>query len=166
MESEERKEFVRRHRTCIFGYNRQHDGPSMSVTYYMIDDPDTIIVSTMADRGKAKAVARNPKVSICVLDEKWPPTYMQVYCDARIGATMESDPRRVIDSMMRLYQVMAGKPMPEAVRAEATETARREQRVILLLKPYATFETPPRHVYSEKDAVGLTHWTGQLMPWT
>jgi len=35
----------------------------------------------------------------------------------------------------------------------------------LLLKPYATFETPPRHVYSEKDAVGLTHWTGRLMPW-
>ena len=61
--------------------------------------------------------------------------------------------------MMRLYEVMAGKPMPEAVRAEAPETARREQRVILLLKPYATFETPPRHVYSEKDAVGLTHWT-------
>jgi hypothetical protein len=59
---------------------------------------------------------------------------------------------------------MADKPMPNAVRAEAAETARREQRVILLLKPYATFETPPRHVYSEKDAVGLTHWTGNLLP--
>jgi hypothetical protein len=44
--------------------------------------------------------------------------------------------------MMHLYEVMAGKPMPEPVRAEAAETARREQRVILLLKPYATFETP------------------------
>jgi nitroimidazol reductase NimA-like FMN-containing flavoprotein (pyridoxamine 5'-phosphate oxidase superfamily) len=165
MEPEERKQFVRAHRTCIFGYNRKNDGPSMSVTYYMMDDPDSIVVSTMAARGKAKAVARNPKVSLCVLDEKWPPTYLQVYCDGRIDATTESDPRRVIDSMMRLYEVMAGKPMPEAVRAEAAETARREQRVILLLKPYATFETPPRHVYSEKDAVGLTHWTGRQMPW-
>lgn len=165
MESEERKQFVRSHRTCIIGYNRKNDGPSMSVTYYMMEDPDTILVSTMAARGKAKAVGRNPKVSICVLDEKWPPTYMQVYCDARIDATMESNPQRVINSMMRLYQVMADKPMPEAVRAEAAETARREQRVILLLKPYATFETPPRHVYSEKDAVGLTHWTGNLLSW-
>jgi hypothetical protein len=60
----------------------------------------------MAQRGKAKAVQRNPKVSICVLDEMWPPTYLQVYCDARIDATMESDPERVIDSMMRLYEVM------------------------------------------------------------
>ena len=165
MEPQERKQFVHLHRTCIFGYNRKNDGPSMSVTYYLMDDPDTLLISTMAARGKAKAVARNPKVSLCVLDEKWPPTYLQVYCDARIDATMESDQQRVIDSMMRLYEVMAGKPMPEAVRAEAAGTARREQRVILLLKPYATFETPPRHVYSEKDAVGLTHWTGQLMPW-
>jgi general stress protein 26 len=164
VESEERKQFVRSHRTCIFGYNRKSDGPSMSVTYYMMEDPDTILVSTMAARGKAKAVKRNSKVSLCVLDEKWPPTYIQVYCDARIDATMESDPQRVIDSMMRLYEVMADKPMPNAVRAEAAETARREQRVILLLKPYATFETPPRHVYSEKDAVGLTHWTGNLLP--
>lgn len=165
MESDERKQFVRLHRTCVFGYNRKSDGPSMSVTYYLMDDPDSILVSTMAARGKAKAVARNPKVSLCVLDEKWPPTYIQVYCDARIDATMESDPQRVIDSMMRLYQVMAGKPMPETVRAEAAATAHREKRVILLLKPYATFETPPRHVYSEQDTVGLTHWTGQMMPW-
>jgi nitroimidazol reductase NimA-like FMN-containing flavoprotein (pyridoxamine 5'-phosphate oxidase superfamily) len=165
MDSEERKQFVRRHRTCIFGYNRKNDGPSMSVTYYMMADPDTILVSTMAARGKAKAVARNPKVSLCVLDEKWPPTYIQVYCDGRSDATMESDPQRVIDSMMRLYEAMAGKPMPDTVRSEAAETARREQRVIVRLKPYATFETPPRHVYSEQDAVGLTHWTGQLMPW-
>src|SRR6202158_2459814 len=152
MEPQERKQFVHLHRTCIFGYNRKNDGPSMSVTYYLMADPDTILISTMAARGKAKAVARNPKVSLCVLDEKWPPTYLQVYCDARIDATMESEPQRVIDSMMRLYDLMAGKPMPEAVRAEAAETARREQRVILLLKAYATFETPPRHVYSEKDA--------------
>jgi hypothetical protein len=165
MESEERKQFVRIHRTCIFGYNRKHDGPSMSVAYYLMDGPDTILVSTMAARGKAKAVARNPKVSLCVLDEKWPPTYLQVYCDASVDATMESDPQRVIDSMMRLYAVMAGRPISDVVRTEAAETARREQRVILLLKPYATFETPPRHVYSEKDAIGLTHTTGSLMPW-
>jgi hypothetical protein len=64
----------------IFGYNRKHDGPSMSVVYYMMDGPDAMLISTMAARGKAKAVARSPKVSLCVLDEKWPPTYMQVYC--------------------------------------------------------------------------------------
>jgi hypothetical protein len=137
----------------------------MSIVYYMMDGPDDLLISTMAERAKAKAVRRNPKVSIMVLDEKWPPTYVQLYCAAHIDATMESDPRRVIDSMMKLFSLMAGKPMPESVRANAAGTAEREQRIILRLKPYATFETPPRHVYGEQDTVELTHWLGQLLPW-
>ena len=165
MDREERKGFVRAHRTCVFGYNRRQDGPSMSIVYYMMDGPDDLLVSTMAERAKAKAVQRNPKVSLLVLDEKWPATYVQLYCNASIDATMESDPARVIDSMMSLYALMAGKPMRESARANAAEAAERERRIILRLKPYATFETPPRHVYNEQDVVGLTHWLGQLLPW-
>jgi hypothetical protein len=52
MEPQQRKQFVHLHRTCIFGYNRKNDGPSMSVTYYLMDDPDTIFISTMAARGR------------------------------------------------------------------------------------------------------------------
>jgi nitroimidazol reductase NimA-like FMN-containing flavoprotein (pyridoxamine 5'-phosphate oxidase superfamily) len=165
MDREQRKAFVRAHRTCVFGYNRQHDGPSMSIVYYIMDGQDDLLISTMAERAKAKAVQRNSKVSIMVLDEKWPPTYVQLYCDASIDATMESDPARVIDLMMSLYALMAGKPMPESARANATQTAAQERRIILRLKPYATFETPPRHVYKAEDTAGLTHWLGQLLPW-
>jgi hypothetical protein len=35
---------------------------------------------------------------------------------------MESDPLAVVDCMIRLSAVMAGKPMPESVRANAEET--------------------------------------------
>ena len=165
MDREERKEFVRSHRTGVYGYNRNHDGPSMSIIYYMMDGRDDLLISTMADRGKARVAQRNHKASVLVLDEKWPPTYVQIYCDVSVEATMDSDPERVVDSMMRLYALMAGKSMPKSVRPNAAATARREKRVILRLKPYATFETPPRHVYKEQDTVGLTHWLGQLMPW-
>jgi nitroimidazol reductase NimA-like FMN-containing flavoprotein (pyridoxamine 5'-phosphate oxidase superfamily) len=165
MDREERKAFVRSHRTCVFGYNRRHDGPSMSIVYYLMDGPDDLLISTMAQRGKAKAVQRHSKVSLMVLDEEWPATYVQLYCDARIDATMESAPDRVIDSMMALYGLMAGKPIAESARPNAAETAQREGRIILRLKPYATFETPPRHVYRVQDTIGLTHWVGQLLPW-
>jgi len=165
MNNAERKEFVRAHRTAVFGYNRRNDGPSMSIVYYMMDGADEMLISTMAERGKAAAVRRNPKVSLCVLDEKWPPTYLQVYCNARIDATMESNPQAVVDGMMRLYAVMAGRPMADEARANAEETCRREKRLIVRLAPYATFQTPPRHVYSEQDTAGLTHRVGQLMPW-
>ena len=89
MNQRERMEFVRSHRTAIFGYNRIHDGPSMSIVYYVMDG-DEILVSTMAERGKAKAVHSSPKISLCVLDEKWPPTYLQVYCDASIETDLEA----------------------------------------------------------------------------
>jgi Pyridoxamine 5'-phosphate oxidase len=80
----ERRLFVRTHRTCIFGYGRKLDGPAMSVVYYVPAENDDLLVATMADRAKAKAVARNGKISLCVLDETWPFAYLQVYCDAVI----------------------------------------------------------------------------------
>lgn len=160
MTAEERREFVRAHRTCVFGYGRKHDGPSMTIVYYVMDGDD-ILVSTMAERGKAKAVRRNPKVSLCVMDEKWPPTYLQVYCDASVETELEA----ATDLMMRIAGVMAGQPMPESVRGQVRRGALAEKRVVLRLRPYETFETPPRHVYAAKDIEGLTHSLGQRLPW-
>ena len=89
----ERREFVRTHRTCVFGYGRQTDGPAMSIVYYIPADNDDLLVATMTDRAKAKAVARNRKISLCVLDETWPFAYLQVYCDAVIEDDHDFDPR-------------------------------------------------------------------------
>src|SRR5216684_3985312 len=137
MNCDERRAFVERHRTAIFGYNRRQDGAAMSVVYYVVDGDD-ILVSTMAARAKAKAVQRNQKVSLCVLDEQWPPSYLQVYCDAVIDTDFDS----VVDVMMRIAGVMAGTPMSEGVRPMVAEGARQEKRVALRLRPYATFYTP------------------------
>ncbi|MDQ1532598.1 MAG: hypothetical protein QOF28_359 [Actinomycetota bacterium] len=162
MTPEERRAFVRDHRTAIFGYNRAADGPAMSIVYYVIDADDTILVSTMQERAKARAIARNPKVSLCVLDEQWPCTYLQVYCDAEV----DTDGERVVDLMMRIGGVMAGSPLDESVRPLVAAGAEKEGRVALRLRPYATFETPPRHVNDESDInPSLTHWTSTSMPW-
>jgi hypothetical protein len=116
----------------------------------------------MAERAKAKAVARSPKVSLCVLDEQWPPSYLQVYCDAAIDTDFEF----VVEVMMRIAGVMAGSPMSEDVRPMVEEGARVEKRVALRLRPYATFYTPPRHVHSEADIEpGLLHTTSASVPW-
>jgi hypothetical protein len=47
---------------------------AMTVVYYVLDGDD-LLISTMAARAKALAVQRNPKVSLCILDEQWPLTY-------------------------------------------------------------------------------------------
>jgi PPOX class probable F420-dependent enzyme len=161
MNRDERRDFVRTHRSAVFGYGRKHDGPAQSVVYYVMDGDD-ILVSTMGARAKAKAVARLGKVSLCVLDEHWPPTYLVVYCDAQV----ETEPEAVVDLMLRIAGVMAGKPMPEAVRPMVEEGARREGRVVLRLRPYQTFHSPPKHVHQASDvSEKLLHGLGDSLPW-
>src|ERR1700739_1773421 len=92
----ERREFVRTHRTCVFGYRRRNDGPAMSVVYYIPTDTDERLVATMAGRGKARVIERDGKVSLCVLDERWPFSYLQVYANA----PLEQDRDLAIDVMM------------------------------------------------------------------
>jgi PPOX class probable F420-dependent enzyme len=157
----ERREFVRTHRTCVFGNRRLNDGPAMSVVYYVPTDDDELLVSTMAARGKARAVARDGKVSLCILDERWPFTYIQVYADA----TVETDPDLVVDVMMAIGARMSGEPLPEEARPAVAAMALEENRVVIRCRPYSTFVTPPRHLHSNDQAEKLTHWASAALPW-
>ena len=158
MNGAERREFVRAHRTAVFGYARKADGPSMSVCYYVMDGDD-ILVSTMIRRAKARAVGRDSRVSLCILDEHWPPTYLLVYGDAAIEQEGGDD------LLIRICELMAGQAMPESEREDLRRLAAEEGRVVVRIKPYATFETPPRHVYNPDDVKTLTHGYGASLPW-
>lgn len=160
MDREERRQFVRDHRTGVFGYGRRADGPAMTVVHYVMDG-DEILVSTMADRQKPKAVARNPKVSLCVLDETWPFTYLQVYGDA----TVDADPAHGADMLRHVVELMSGQTVPPERYAQIAELAAEEKRIVLRIKPYATFATPPRQVNTMDDLDTLSHWTSASEPW-
>ena len=157
----ERRAFVRTHRTCVFGYGRRHDGPAMSVVYYVPTDADELLVSTMAGRGKARALARDTKVSLCVLDERWPFSYLQVYADA----TVDRDADLVVEVMMAVGGRMSGQPLSEDARPIVQAMAEEEQRVVLRCKPYATFAQPPRHLHRNDQPERLTHWISGTVPW-
>lgn len=110
----------------------------------------------------AKPTARNPKLSRCILDEKWPPTDLLVYCDARI----ETEPLGVVDLMLRIAGVMAQKPMPDSVRPIVEAGAKREGHSVVRCTPYETFHSPPKHVRDAKDvSEKLLHGLGDAMPW-
>jgi PPOX class probable F420-dependent enzyme len=161
LNQEERRQFVREHRTCVFGYARKAHGPAMTVVYYVMDNDDELLVSTMAQRGKAKAVDRDERVSLCILDESWPVTYLQVY-----GAgVVDRDPALAVDVLTRVVGLMAGEEVPESRRPQIAQMARDEERVVIRVRPYATFETPPRHVYKMADIDTLTHFTSTSLPW-
>jgi hypothetical protein len=138
----ERREFVRTHRTCAYGYARRADGPAMSIVYYVPTDTDELLVSTMRGRAKAKAVLRDEKVSLCILDERWPFAYLQVYCDARLGTPLDEKARPFVEAM-----------------------AKEEDRVVIRCRPYETFAQPPRHLHSNDQEEEITHWITARMPW-
>jgi len=157
----ERRRFVATHRTCIFGHARAKDGPAMSVVYYVPDENGDLYVSTMAGRAKARAVKRNGRISLCVLDERWPFTYLQVYCDA----TVENDEERLIDVMMGVAWRMSGQALPVSARPMVKAMADREQRVLIRARPYATFASPPRHLHRGNQTEQITHWVSSAVPW-
>jgi PPOX class probable F420-dependent enzyme len=157
----ERRVFVRTHRTCVYGYRRKHDGPAMSIVYYVPTDGDELLVSTMAGRGKARAVERDGKVSICVLDERWPFAYLQVYADAVI----DRDHDLVVDVMMAAAGRMSGQQLGEEARPFVEEMAVQEDRVVLRCRPYATFAQPPRHLHRNDQQERITHWLSATVPW-
>ena len=43
MDASERRQFVRDHRTCVFGYARREHGPAMTVVYYVMDGDDILV---------------------------------------------------------------------------------------------------------------------------
>src|ERR1700733_5882360 len=157
----ERRLFVRTHRTCIFGYGRRLDGPAMSVVYYIPAEDDDLLVATMAERAKAKAVGRNGKISLCVLDEIWPFAYLQVYCDAVI----DDDGETLVDVMMAVAERMSGEPLGPELRPMVKALGEEEGRTLLRCRPYATFVTPPRHLHRNDQEEKLTHWVSASMPW-
>jgi PPOX class probable F420-dependent enzyme len=157
----ERRTFVRTHRTCVFGYRRRQDGPAMSIVYYIPTDDDELLISTMAGRGKARAVTRDGKVSICVLDENWPFAYLQVYADAVI----ERDRDLVVDVMMAVAGRMSGQPLGAEARSYVEGMAVKENRVVARCRPYATFAQPPRHLHSNDQKEEITHWVSGTVPW-
>ena len=132
----------------------------MTVVYYVMDGDD-MLISTMAAREKARAVARDGRVSLCVLDEQWPLSYVQVYGQG----VVEHDREQAVDVLNRVVGLMAGEQVPESRRPQIEQMADDEQRVVIRVTPYATFETPPRHVWKMSDIDTLTHHTSQADQW-
>ena len=133
----------------------------MSIVYYVPTETDELLVSTMRGRAKAKAIARVGKLSLCVLDETWPFTYLQVYCDAVI----DNDANVIVDVIMAVGARMSGQPLNEDARPFVEEMARNEDRIVVRCRPYETFAQPPRHLNRNDQPERLTHWISTTMAW-
>ena len=139
------------------------DGPAMSIVYYVPTDSDELLVSTMRGREQGQGVARHGKVSLCVLDERWPFSYLQVYCDA-VGRRRPR-PRRRRDDGGRPAACRASRSAEDArpfVAAMAAEE--RPGRPALPALRHLRPAAPAPPLATTRPST-ITHWVSASMPW-
>jgi len=136
MTPEEQKTFLSSNRLVIVGLPRKAGAPHMSPVYYVMDSDD-ILISTTASRFKAKAVRRNPQVSLCVLGEQPPFPYLLVYGTGTIEETGAAQ------AMRKIGERMTGNPIPDAALPAIEQRAKDEGRVVLRVKPESFASTTP-----------------------
>lgn len=100
-------------------------------------------------------------MSLCVLDERWPFSYLQVYADA----TLDADPDLAVDVMTAVAGRMSGQPLGEEARPAVRDMCERENRVVIRCRPYSSFATPPRHLHRNDQVQQLSHWVSGVIPW-
>jgi hypothetical protein len=98
---------------------------------------------------------------LCILDERWPFSYLQVYADA----TVECDTDLVIDVMMAVGARMSGQELDEGARPIVASMAADEDRVVVRCRPYATFAQPPRHLHRNDQSESISHWVSATVAW-
>jgi|CXWL01.1.fsa_nt_gi PPOX class probable F420-dependent enzyme len=136
MMTDEQRTFLQTHRLCVVGVNRKVGPPHLSPVYYVMDGDD-VLISTTHSRFKAKAIKRNPDVSICVLAEQFPFPYLLIY-----GTGVIED-GGAADVMMKIGARMSGNPVPEAARPAIEQRAKDEGRLVLRVTPLDFRSTLP-----------------------
>lgn len=123
-------EYLQAHRTGVLATSNRSGRPQQTLIAYHFDGND-IAISTRAPTLKAKNISRRPQVSLAVIDG---PRQVVVYGTA----TIVRDPEEVL----RLHQERIRRiALRSETDDELAERLRREERVVILLKPERYF--PP-----------------------
>ena len=104
-------------------------------------DGADIVISTTASRFKARAVRKNPDISLCILGEAAPFPYLLVYGKA----TSEEEGAAAV--MRKVGERFTGNAIPDAAMPAIEERAKNEGRVVLRVSPTefrSTMPLPPQ----------------------
>jgi DNA polymerase-4 len=131
------RDFVRRSRLCVLSWNRADtsEAPPMTPVFY-VTDGDDVLVSITEGRAKTRALRRDPAISVCVLGEEMPFSYVTLFGTARI------EQEGALEVMARVLETI-GRTLDDDGRAKLRERAVREQRVVLRVTPARSVSNLP-----------------------
>ena len=133
---DEHRQFLESHNVCVVGFARKSGPPSLSPVYYHVDG-DEIVFSTTKTRGKGRAVARSPELTLCIVDADPPYQYLTVFGRARI------DEASALEANLKAVEIITGSPISDAMRSVLEQRAKDEGRVAIRVTPVGYFKTQP-----------------------
>ena len=127
MEIDRALDFVREHHNAVMQTYRRDGSPQLSPIACAVDDDRSIVVSTRETALKTKNLRRDPRVSLCILNEGFYGDWIQV--DGRADVVSLPD---ALEPLVEYYRSLRGEhPDWDDYRAAMA----REQRVIVRITP-------------------------------
>jgi PPOX class probable F420-dependent enzyme len=114
------EELLRKNHRAIFCARRKDGSPLMSPVACALEGPGTVVVSTRETAAKARAVARDPRVSLCVVPEAWYGEWLQIDGTAELIHLPEA-----MDGLVAYYRTVAGEHPDWDEYREAMEKEKR-----------------------------------------
>ncbi|MHA6799008.1 PPOX class F420-dependent oxidoreductase [Bounagaea algeriensis] len=88
-------------RTGMLGFTASDGRPLVAPVWFLVDGSE-IVFNTGADTAKGRAIARDPRVTLCVDDAQWPYAFVQV--QGRVRTSEEpADLLRTATEIARRY---------------------------------------------------------------
>jgi PPOX class probable F420-dependent enzyme len=119
------REFVREHHRCVLATRRSDGRPQLSPVSAGVDAEGRVVVSTRETAMKAKNVRRDPRVSLCVMNDGFYGQWVQLDGTAEVISLPEA-----MDHLVEYYRAVAGEHDDWDDYRRAME---RERRLILAI---------------------------------
>ena len=123
MEIDEARQFLHEHHRAILSTTRSDGRPQLSPVAVGVDDAGRAVVSSRETAYKVKHLRRDPRVSLCVVDDAWYGQWLQLDGTATIVSLPEA-----MEPLVDYYRRLSGEhPDWDDYRA----AMERERRVMI-----------------------------------
>lgn len=127
MDLDAAREFLRENHRCVLSTQRSDGRPQMSPVVAAVDAEGRITISTREAAMKTRNARRHPAVSLCVMNDRFFGSWMQVDGVAEVIALPEA-----MEGLLENYRSIAGEHEDWDEYRRAME---RERRVLLAITP-------------------------------